>query len=130
MDSALIARIGPEHRRQLAWFEEHEGQVSGFPAPLEDGLLLVSKPKGIYKPQGLPYALSIRIALDSPYLDGVPEAAPGGGGWLLSYHQEGDNLTDRDRLYTNRALRKCIDDQIPVGVLRERAAGGAWSQPL
>ena len=52
MDSALIARIGPEHRRQLAWFEEHEGQVSGFPAPLEGGLLLVSKPKGIYKPQG------------------------------------------------------------------------------
>jgi hypothetical protein len=42
MDSALIARIGPEHRRQLAWFEEHEGQVAGFPAPQEGGLLLGS----------------------------------------------------------------------------------------
>ena len=77
--------------------------------------------RGIYKPQGLPYALSIRIALNSPYHDGVPEPAPGGG-WLLSYHQEGDNLADLDRLFTNRGLKKCIDDQIPVGVLRERAA--------
>src|SRR5580704_609416 len=81
MDSALIARIGPEHRRQLAWFEEHEGQESGFPAPLEGGPLLVSKPKGIYKPQGLPYALSIRLALNSPYHDGVPRAR---AGWRMA----------------------------------------------
>jgi hypothetical protein len=33
---------------------------------------LVSKPKGIYKPADLPYALSIRINLDSPYSDGGP----------------------------------------------------------
>jgi hypothetical protein len=36
----------PEHRRRLAWFEEHQGEVSAIPGPLEDGLILVSKPKG------------------------------------------------------------------------------------
>ena len=32
MDSELIARISPEHRRRLAWFEEHQGEVSAMPA--------------------------------------------------------------------------------------------------
>ena len=58
LDSELIARISPEHRRRLAWFEEHQGEVSASPGPLAGGLLLVSKPKGIYKPGDLPYALS------------------------------------------------------------------------
>ena len=40
MDPELIARISAEHQRRLAWFEEHQGEVSAFPEPLEDGLLL------------------------------------------------------------------------------------------
>jgi putative restriction endonuclease len=119
MDPALVARLSPNHHRQLAWFEEHESELSGFPGPLDDGLLLVSKAKGIYKPRGLPYAvISIRINLDSPYPDGVPEQAPGAG-WLLSYHQENADPASRDQAFTNRGLMQCISDQIPVGVLRE-----------
>ena len=127
MDPALIARISPAHRQRLAWFEDHEGETSGIPGPLEDGQLLVSKPKGIYKPADLPYALSIRINLDSLYPDGIPEPAPGGG-WLLSYHQENADPADRDKIFTNRGLMQCISDQIPVGVLRERPAHGRHSQ--
>ena len=81
------------------------------PAPLEGGLLLASKPKGIYKPKGLDYAVSIRLNVGSPYDDGTPVPTPGGG-WLLSYHQEGASPADRDRLSANRATR-CIQDQIP-----------------
>ena len=127
MDSELIARISPEHRRRLAWFEEHQGEVSAMPGPLADGLLLVSKPKGIYKPGDLPYALSIRINLDSPYADGVPVPTPSGG-WLLSYHQENADPADRDRMFTNRGLMRCIADRVPVGVLRERAPARRRSQ--
>jgi hypothetical protein len=127
MDPALIARISPAHRLRLTWFEDHDGEISGIPGPLEDGQLLVSKPKGIYKPADLPYALSIRINLDSPYPDGVREPVPGGG-WLLSYHQENADPADRDRIFTNRGLMQCIADQIPVGVLRERQAYGRHSQ--
>ncbi len=127
MEPELIARISPEHRRRLAWFEEHQGGVSGIPGALAHGLLLVSKPKGIYKPGDLPYALSIRINLDSPYADGVPVPTPGGG-WLLSYHQEGADPKDRDTMFTNRGLMRCIADRVPVGVLRERAPAGRRSQ--
>jgi putative restriction endonuclease len=127
MDSELIARISPSHRRRLAWFEEHQGEVSPFPEPLANGLLLVSKPKGIYKPGNLTYALSIRINLDSPYADGVPVPTPGGG-WLLSYHQEGADPADRDTMFTNRGLMHCIADRVPVGVLRELVPAGRRSQ--
>jgi len=127
MDFELIARISPEHRRRLAWFEEHQGEVSASPGPLAGGLLLVSKPKGIYKPGDLPYALSIKINLDSPYEDGVPVPTPGGG-WLLSYHQENADPAARDTMFTNRGLMRCIADRVPVGVLRERAPAGRRSQ--
>ena len=42
------------------------------------------------------------------------------GGWRLSYHQEGHDPAERDRIFTNRGLIRCIEDQIPVGVLRAR----------
>ena len=83
--------------------------------------------KGIYKPADLPYALSIRINLDSPYADGPPVPTPGGG-WLLRYHQEGADPADRDRMFTNRGLMRCIADRVPVGVLREQAPAGHRSQ--
>src|SRR5215469_1465164 len=127
MDQKLIARLGPDHVRRLAWFEDHAGEISAIPGPLEDGSLLVSKPKGIYKPGDLPYALSIRINLDSPYADGVPIPTPGGG-WLLSYHQENADPEQRDRVFTNRGLMRCISDRVPVGVLRACEGSGHASQ--
>ena len=77
MDSELTARISTEHLRHLAWFEEHQDEVSPSPSRLEGGLRLVSTPKGIYKPADLRDALSIKINLDSPYADGVPVPTPG-----------------------------------------------------
>jgi hypothetical protein len=101
--------------------------VFGIPGPLADGLLLVSMDKGTYKPGDLPYALSIRINLGSPYKDGVPVPMPGGG-WLLSYHQEDADPAGQVRMFTNRGLMRCIADRVPVGVLRERAPAGHRSR--
>jgi putative restriction endonuclease len=127
MDPELIARISFEHQRRLAWFEEHQGEVTPSPAPLGGGLRLVSTPKGIYKPADLPYALSIKIKLDSPYKDGVPVPTVGGG-WLLEYHQENPDPPPRDTMFTNRGLMRCIADRVPVGVLRERAPASHHSR--
>jgi putative restriction endonuclease len=118
MDSELLARISAAHERRLGWFEEHQGELSWFPEPLADGLLLAAKAKGIYKPADLAYALSIRINLGSTYADGAPVPTPGGG-WLLRYHQEGADPAARDRMFTNRGLMQCIADRVPVGVLLE-----------
>jgi hypothetical protein len=127
MDSELIARISPEHRRRLAWFEEHQGKASAAPPLLAGDLLLVSKTKGIYKPGDLPYALSIRINRDTPYGDGVL-VPTSGGGWQLSYHQEGTDPAARDTMFTNRGLMQCITDRVPVGVLSERVPAGPRSR--
>lgn len=74
----------------------------------------MSAPKGIFKPEGWDYALSIKLMHDSPYDDGQPTATEGGG-WHLSYHQEGQD----PEFFTNVALRRCIRDRIPIGVLRK-----------
>jgi hypothetical protein len=127
MDTGLLARISAAHQRRLAWFEEHQGEMTGFPEPLADGLFLAGKAKGIYKPADLTYALSIRINLGSTYEDGAPVPTPGGG-WVLRYHQEGANLADRDRMFTNRGLMQCITYRVPVGVLREVGPAGHRSR--
>jgi putative restriction endonuclease len=123
MDSDLMARLGPEHVRRLVWFEDHAGESSAFPDPLDDGLLLVCKAKGIYKPKDLTYALSIRINLEGPYKDGIPVPTPGGG-WILAYHQENADPADRDKVFTNKGLMHCMSAKVPVGVLRELPASG------
>lgn len=107
------------HKRRLRWFAEHAGQTTFYPAPLEDGLLIVTRPKGIYKPAELEYAVSVRINLDSPYADGKVRNRPDGS-WYFDYHQENPDPTHRDREYTNVGLLACIRDSVPVGVLRER----------
>jgi hypothetical protein len=118
MDRLLFSRLSESHARRLAWFEDHKGETTGLPKPLDGGLRLVCTPKGIYKPRELDYALSIRINLDSPYQDGQVLPRPDGG-WRLSYHQEGGgDSADRVRMFTNRGLTQCIEDRIPVGVLR------------
>jgi putative restriction endonuclease len=61
-----------------------------MPGPIEGNLLLVTKPKGIYKPADLPYALSIRINLGR-YIDGMPLPTPGGG-WLLPPGEQPSDL--------------------------------------
>jgi putative restriction endonuclease len=118
MDPSLTARLVTDHRRRLAWFEDHQGEVSPFPPKLEGRLDLATKAKGIYKAGGLNYAVSIRIKIASRYADGAAVPTEGGG-WLLRYHQEGDGVADRDTEYANKGMMRCIEDRIPVGVLRE-----------
>lgn len=127
MDEELRARISPEHAVRFSWFEEHAGQVTGFPGRLDGGLLVVMRWKGIYKPKGTKYAVSIRINLGSPYHDSQVLYRPDGS-WRLSYHQENEDPTARDHEYANVALMQCIDDRIPVGVLLEREAPGRRSR--
>jgi hypothetical protein len=114
MDEGYKDTLSADHLERLAWFDERAEQVVPWPEPLPVKRYLATHAKGIYKPDGWGYALSIRILPDSPYKDGHPIPISGGG-WLLSYHQEGD---DPD-FYTNAALRQCMQDRIPVGVIRK-----------
>lgn len=118
MLSNPLQALEPDHLRRLRWFEDHSGDEVGFPAPLGSGLHLAGKAKGIYKPKGLDHALSIRLNKLGPYEDGGFRGRADGG-WTLEYAQEGDPSKPPSETFTNRGLMKCMEDQIPVGVLEQ-----------
>jgi putative restriction endonuclease len=82
------------------------------------GVRLAARAKGIYKPRYTDYALSVRQTLDSPYAD-KEVIRRSDGSWVYSYYQENPNPAERDREATNRGLVKCMNDGVPIGVLRQ-----------
>lgn len=124
MPSINLGYLTDAHVTRLDWFRQRAGSTTGYPMPLPDGSFLVTRPKGIYKAKDLEHALSVRINLGSPYPDGEVFSREDGT-WYFSYHQENPDPTQRDREYTNRGLLRCIEDHVPVGVLRERVPDSA-----
>ena len=80
----LISPLAAEHQQALSWFREHQGQDVDWPEPLESGILLANKVKGIHKPKGWRYALSVRQVIGGPYPDGDPKMQ-GDGSWKYRY---------------------------------------------
>jgi hypothetical protein len=114
-----LSSLAESHVARLNWFAERAGTTTRWPAPLLGNLFLVTRPKGILKPRDLEVALSIRIQLESLYPDG--EIFPRDDGtWYFAYHQENPDPVQRDDEYTNRAVMRCIDERVPLGVMRER----------
>lgn len=113
-----IARLPERHRLALRWFGAQMGVEHRWPDPLPNGTLLVTKAKGIYKPSWTKYALSIRQSLRSPYPDPEPEMHADGA-WSYAYYQDKADPIDRDSQYTNMGLLECIQDCVPVSVIRQ-----------
>jgi putative restriction endonuclease len=112
MKSALPER----HLQALNWFADHRDKDIGWPAPLRDGTLLVTRAKGIYKPRWTTYALSVRHAIHGPYPD--RDLTMGReGSWSYRYFQENLDVTSLKSEFTNRGMLACVADQVPVGVL-------------
>jgi hypothetical protein len=103
-----------EHRIALEWFHIRQGQEISWPEPLPDGTFLVNRAKGIHKPEGWTYALSIRQSLNTEYKDEDVDFREDGS-WSYRYSQEGQD----QNYFTNKSLLACITDQIPVGVIRQ-----------
>lgn len=115
-----LRQLEATHSERLRWFHDRAGQVVGWPERLANGLYLVTRPKGIFKPRDLSYALSVRILRDSPYADGDIQVRSKDGTWHFAYHQENPDPARRDDEYANKALMECLRDRIPGGVLRQR----------
>jgi hypothetical protein len=56
--------------------------------------------------------------MDGPYADAEPALQPDGS-WHYQYFQEGTDPSQRDSYYTNVGLMACIEDGVPIGVLRQ-----------
>jgi len=63
------------------------------------------------------YAPSVKQTLNSPYADQDP--IYGDAGWSYLYYQEEQEGKDPETLSSNRAMRACLRDEVPIGVLRQ-----------
>jgi len=116
---SLLWKLPTAHQTALQWFIDHAGTVCSWPKPI-NGILLAAKAKGIYKPAGTKYALSIRQTLKSSYPDWGPVHRPDGT-WYYLYHHEDSASMDWDEFFTNRGLLACMEDRVPVGVMRQKS---------
>jgi len=114
----LIASLPDRHKTALRWFVEKTGSQRPWPGALPDGTILASKAQGIYKPKWSNYCLSIRQNLKSRYGDKDLQIRPDGT-WSLVYAQEASDPKSRDADYANRSLIACMEDRIPIGVLKQ-----------
>ena len=70
---------------------------------------------GIFKPAWSDYALSIVIRTTSPYEDKDEVIFLQDSRWLMTYSPRAGGLQIAD----NRALVKCMDERVPIGVFRQ-----------
>ena len=70
---------------------------------------------GIYKPAWSEYALSIVMKLSSPYVHKDEVIFLEDGRWLMTYSPRAGGLDLSD----NRALIKCMDERVPLGVFKQ-----------
>lgn len=113
----MVPELDVDRERALYWFRDHAGDLVDWP-PTLDGLLLATRARGIYKPSGARYALSVRESVDSPYADRPPRYAPDGS-WRYLYHQQGADTTSPETQWDDRSLNDCIAAELSVGVLRQ-----------
>jgi hypothetical protein len=126
MDPETVGRLhSPEHVRCLQWFEDHVGGEVRFNQLEADGIKLVTQFKGIFKPQWMPYVLSIRTTDQDRYTDSKV-IWQDDGSWRTSYAQEEDGRYDPRKLFTNRAIAACMNDRIPIGILRKEHRGDPY----
>src|SRR5439155_11094715 len=122
MSDPLDNVVDDELRRQLLWLRTNIDTIveSERLGKLVQGF---RSQKGIYKPSGSPYALWVRQTLRGAYPDQEPEYHADGS-WTYRYSPEGRaGVTDMG-LDTNRALLRCQEDRIPIGVMRQAAGRG------
>ncbi len=118
----LDAISDPARRAQLALFRALDGAVRSSDE-LRSTLAGFRSQKGIYKPRGSPYALWIRETRRGAYPDKQLVVRPDGS-WEYDYAPEGRHGKTDLTLATNRALLKCLEDRVPVGVVRQIPGSG------
>lgn len=117
------------HVQALEWFEANQGRA--FAArPFDVGLPLkvTSLQKGIWKPAGTPYALSVVQTHKGVYDDQAPVFAADGT-WSYFYFQQGktaEDLINPRHIFANVALFDCMRDRVPVGVVIPADSGHGY----
>lgn len=117
------------HREALEWFELNAGREFSE-RPFDVGLTIkvTSLQKGIWKPKGIPYAVSV-VQTHAGFYDDQDPIHSDEGTWTYFYHQQGktpEDLRNPERHFANVALMRCAADGIPVGVIIPAESGHGY----
>lgn len=77
---------------------------------------LVTRARGVYKPKGSEYALSVKIIADSRYGNKDSISYLQDGRWSITYSPP-TSPNDRSAMSDKNALLKCMSDKVPLVVL-------------
>jgi hypothetical protein len=111
------------HRLQLLWLRAHIGETLTS-EKLREELDGFKAQMGIYKPSGSSHALWVRETMNGPYPDQEPERNAADGTWSYRYSPEGRGGKPDMNLPTNKGLKRNMDDEVPIAVLRQAPAVG------
>jgi hypothetical protein len=106
----ILAELAKYTGKHVPW--QFLSQTKDYLAGIERFHYLIS---GIYKPAGSDYALSIVTKVASPYDRKDEVVFLHDGRWLMTYSPRSGGLNQSD----NRALVKCMDDRVPLGVFKQ-----------
>lgn len=117
------------HLDVLEWFEENERRTFAR-RPFDVGLSIKvsSLQKGIWKPAGTEYAVSVVQTHKGIYAD-VPPVDFTDGTWDYFYHQQGqsaEDIANPSRHYANIALLQNMKHRVPVGVITPADKGSGY----
>lgn len=110
-----LSKLSKLHKDSLCWFIKKRNSeitlsdLEGKHHFVNGNTFLMTRAKGIFKPQGNQYCLSIKVLLNSKYDDKISISED--GSFNIKYHKEDNNN------WTNIGLKKCMEDKIPVGFI-------------
>ena len=117
----------PEYAKVYAWFIEHAGEVG--PRPYgdhhPDGMpIKLASQRGIHKPTGYQYALSINSSNKEKYA-GDKLNYLDDGTWVMQYcaHRKNEGSKSAGSKEYNKSLRRCLQKGLPVGVFVKEKGG-------
>jgi hypothetical protein len=122
MSDPLEAIASAARRDQLEQLRELDGAIETS-SRLRELVPGFKGQKGIYKPRGSEYALWVRQTLRQVYPDKKLVTNPDGS-WIYDYAPEGRRGHPDMTLDTNRALLRCMEDSVPIGVIRQVSSAG------
>lgn len=114
--TTILAELAKHTGRRVSWrFIKQTGQ---FIPGIERFHNLIT---GIFKPSWSAYALAVTMAIGSPYEKKDDVLYLDDGRWLMTYSpRSADATSNRNRaLSDNRALLKCQEDRVPIGVFQQ-----------
>lgn len=116
----LISKLDEDHKEALKWFQENKDkEIRGWPEEKNLKYFLATRAKGIFKPRQIKYALSFRSSVNGPYDDNLEQTKD--GKFKFKYFQENKDVRKRDFEFTNRAVKHCINDVVPVGIIIQKS---------